>query len=48
MYEYLFCTLACYPSSMFLSYGFCLSYAMITYLVGADVVAISNAPSEDE
>jgi len=37
-----------YPSSLFLSYVVCLSFAMITYSMGADVVAVAGAPLDDE
>jgi len=41
-----FCTLA-FPSSMFLSCVVYLSFTMITYSVGAIVVAGLEAPMED-
>jgi len=47
MYEYLLCTFT-YHSSVFLSCVVCLSFAMITYSVGARVVVVSEAPLKDE
>jgi len=44
VYEYLLCALA-YLSSVFMSCVVCLSFAMITFLVGADVVIVSEGIS---